>query len=157
MAKQFDLAPNVLAEAFVQGDPFANSKLLEQDNIATVQRIITALSVGDIAGFTAELDPEIELEIFCPYYFPWIRQAKGIDEILSAVKQNFGVLENQTPIINSLVAQGDMVDLSAEETGKIRGTGYEYSITGLLQYKLKDGKVISLREIISDRATSTGA
>lgn len=157
MAKQYDLPADALSEAFAQGDPYADSKALEKTNIATVQRIIDALSVGDIHGFTNELDPEIKLEIFCPDYFPWIRGAEGIAGITEAVKQNFSVLEDQSPTITSLVAQGDLVNISAEESGRIRDTGRSYHITGLLQYKIRDGKVIHLREIISDRTTSSSA
>lgn len=157
MAKQFELDSEALSDVFARADPYAGTKSQEQANIATVQRILDAISVGDMAAFTAELDPEIELEIFCPEYFPWIRQAKGIDEIVAAVKQNFGVLQDQTPAITSLVAQDDTVDISAEETGRIRGTDRTYSVTGLLKYKFRNGKVISLHEILSDRPTLSNA
>ncbi len=149
---QFPFAPESLVEEFRKRDPFAGTKTDEQRNIETVQRLLTALSGGDLEGFAQEIDPEMELDIHCPDFFPWIRHAKGTEEVLAAVRQNFGVLAEQVPVVTSVVAQGDTVDIHAEETGLIHTTGTRYRISGLLQYKLRDGKVVHVREIISDQA-----
>lgn len=154
---QFPFDGNCLDEKFQEGDRYAQIKVREQQNVDAVRRMLTALSIGDVDTFVKDLDPEVELEINCPEYFPWIRQAKGIGGITAAVIQNYGGLEDQTPTVTSLVAQGDMVEICADETGRAKGLDRAYNITGLVQFKFRDGKAVLLREIVSDRTTSSGA
>lgn len=144
-------------EKFHEGDLYAASKAAEQTNIATVRRMLTALSVGDVQAFAEELDAEIELEITCPDYFPWTRTAKGITEMIAAVTKNYGFIQDQKPTIISLTAHDDLVEICADETGLLADQDRRYEVTGLLQFRFRNGKAIHLREIVADRATSSDA
>jgi len=117
----------------------------EAAHVRSVQAQIDAIARGDYAAALSAAHPDIELEIFAPPGFPWIRKARGIKEIERALEQNFGSLDDQQPQISSVLAQGDVVVLIGRETGRIRATNARYEVEFVHRFTFRDGALASVR------------
>jgi ketosteroid isomerase-like protein len=64
--------------------------------------------------------------------------------MLDAIIVNFSSLQNQKPVVESVVAQGDTVIVTMEEEGEVRATGKKYRIKCVQRFVMKEGKVALL-------------
>jgi hypothetical protein len=62
-------------------------------NIRAVQAQIDAIARGDLTAALANAHPEVELEIFAPPEFEWVRHAHGMEEMSAAITHNFSSLD----------------------------------------------------------------
>ena len=122
-------------------------------NVNAVRTQIEAIARGDFAAALANADPAVELEIFAPPEFPWVRHAKGVDALRAAMEHNFSSVGNQTPAIHNVVTQEDTVVLFGEESGVIRGSGVAYRVQFVQRFTFADGRLVNVR-IVAARAES---
>jgi len=59
----------------------------------------------------------VELEIFAPPEFEWVRYARGVEELSAAIAHNFGSRDEQRPAIQNVITQADTVLLFGHERG----------------------------------------
>jgi ketosteroid isomerase-like protein len=111
--------------------------------------MIEGFGTSDLLALLGEMDPEVGLEIHAPVLFPWIRRAKGIDQVRAAVLHNFSTVEAQQTKVLAVVAQGHVVDVTLQETGRIRATQQPYEVVGVQQFVFRDGKVLEFREFVA--------
>jgi ketosteroid isomerase-like protein len=114
-------------------------------NVEAVRAQIDAIGRGDYQAALANADPEVQLEIFAPPEFPWIRQSRGVEGLLAALAHNFGSVENQTPTIHNVITQADTVVLFGDERGVIRATGATYKVQFVHRFTFAGGRLINVR------------
>ena len=113
--------------------------------------MVEGLGTSDLLGLLEEMDPGVGLEIHAPVLFPWIRRAKGIDQVRAAVIHNFSTVEAQQTKVLAVVAQGHVVDVTLRETGRIKATQQPYEVVGVQQFVFRNGKVLEFREFVAHR------
>lgn len=149
--------PQSLTTAFEHDDPNCHGKHHERANLESLQRQIAAIGAGDFAALQAELDPDIHFEIHCPDMFPWIKHARGLQGVLSAIGHNFSVLKDQSTRILTVVAQGDLLNVTLVETGCLKECGTPYEVIGLQQFHFCGGKVVRLTEFLTSKSPMPAA
>lgn len=147
----FSPLSEALQRAFEDEDPRPLVKEHEQAQVESLKRLMDSVGLGDIAQFELCLDPNIEMEIHAPSEFPWIRRARGADAVRAAVTHNFASVEDQVPQVLTVVAQGNLVDVTLRETGRIRNSGYSYDIVGVQQFQFRRGRLVRFSEVIAHR------
>jgi ketosteroid isomerase-like protein len=115
--------------------------------IQSVQSQIDAIARGDLDAVLAHALPDVTLNIFVPPEFPWIRQARGIDDLRRALDHNFGSLDDQRPVVTDVFAEGNTVVLFGREQGRIRETGQHYDVEFVERFKFEDGRLSGVRII----------
>src|SRR5688500_12479872 len=88
-----------LEALFRDGDPKAQEKLEEASNVQLIQDVILAIGRNELAAVGEFLTDDVELDIRTSVDLPFIRAAKGKEQFLEAVRQNFGELRDQQPTI----------------------------------------------------------
>ena len=118
-------------------------------NVAAIQTTIEAIGRGDFGAAIAGAHPDLELEIFAPPEFPWIRQARGIEAMLAAIQHNFASVEQQAPTIHNVITQEDTVVLFGHERGVIKATGSAYDVQFVQRFTFADGRLRSVRIVVA--------
>lgn len=117
----------------------------ESLNIRSVQEQIEALARGDVAGALTTAQPDLQLDIFAPPDFSWVRHASGIDAVRDAMEHNFDALEDQRPEILNVLAQRDTVVLIGREVGRIRSTGMSYDVQFVDRFTFQGGRLAAIQ------------
>lgn len=136
-----------LGNAFRENDPLVASRMLERDNVATLQQVYQALSAGDHAAIGKLLTEDVELEIIGPAMVPFIGKWRGIPKVLDAIQHNFTHVRNQRPEIVNLNAQGNSIVVIAREQGEAVSTGKPYNIHWVQIFTFRDGKLARIHEV----------
>lgn len=144
---KFDSYINSIEYLFRSGDSKVDEKLEEASNIRLIQSLIMAIGRDDLTAVGEMLADDVRLEILGPDELPFIREAKGRAQMLEAIKENFGAVQEQRPMIGGVIAQGDTVIVMLEEEGKVRATGKSYRIKGMQRFIIRGGKVELVEEI----------
>ena len=114
-------------------------------HIRSVQERVEAIGRGDLSAALENAADDVILEIFAPPEFRWIRHARGIDALRAAMAHNFESVENQTPEILNVLAEGDNVVLFGRERGAIRETGQPYDVQFVERFTFLEGRLASIR------------
>jgi len=141
-----------LSSAFFSGDAEVERKTNEATNVEKLQSLYQNVADGDLNSFIHELHEDIDFENFGPEEIPFVNEAHGPEEVGKALAYNFSLLEDQKPVVNSVIAQGDTVVVFAEEEGKFRETGRDYQMQWVQQFTFKNRKLIKFRQVL-DSAT----
>ena len=147
--KEVSLAevPGALGPVFEAGDPLAAGRTRERRNVALIGEIVGAIAAGDYEHVRGHLTPDVTMEIAAPSSVPWVRNATGADEVLAAVRHNFGTLRDQRPTPLALTAQGDTVMVMARETGTWVASGEPYTALLSQQWTFHGEKLACIRSV----------
>jgi ketosteroid isomerase-like protein len=88
---------------------------------------------------------ELSIRGFAPINGNW----RGRAEVVAATRKNFGELENQQPIVESMIWQGDSVVVLVRESGFLKSTGEPYSVRGMEWFTFADGKIKKIEEVLA--------
>lgn len=149
MPKDFSSAVERLRQSSTQKDGASAAE--SSSHVESIAEQIDAIGRGDLDAAMAAAHPDVELEIFAPPEFPWIRKARGLEELRRAVEANFSALQDQRPEITNVLTQGDVVVLIGRERGIVRETGAEYDVEFVHRFTFRDGRLAAIR-IIAARA-----
>jgi ketosteroid isomerase-like protein len=72
---------------------------------------------------------------------------RGRDAVVAATKKNFGMIDNQQPDIERMVAQGDSVVVLLRERGTFKAEGRAYSVRVVQWFTFENGKISGIDEI----------
>ncbi len=147
-----------LPVAFAEQDPRVADKVLEAENVLTLQTMYQALARGDFDAFAALLAADVEFEMVGPADVPMCGRAVGPDGVMAAAARNYALLADQQAELLSLVAQGDLVVLIARETGRVRATGKTYDIHWTRSYTFRNGlltRAVGLCDTAALKAAAT--
>jgi uncharacterized protein len=147
--------PNFIEQlelAFARDDGNATSKVCEADNVRRLQDHYRAIARGDFGPVIAGMADDIDYEMIGPPDIPLVGRWRGRQQVAEAVRQNFGMLEEQQAELLDVVAQGDMVVLFAREQGRFRATGKPYDFHWVQLFTFRDGKVARFRGVFDSAA-----
>ena len=136
-----------LLTAFREGDPQADAKTLEADNVLRVRAGYEAIARGDFDAFAGCIHEDVQMEIHGPRINAFVGKSRGREPVRDMVRKNFSQVEEQRPEILSLVAQGDTVVLYGRETGRYRPTGQRYDLHWVQLFTLRDGLIVRFRQV----------
>lgn len=135
--------------AFEAGEPLFKDKQIEQAHCDVVKEVVAAAVAQDFPALSALMSADVTLEIFAPPKFPWRCKAHGVEEVTAAVKQNFSTVCDQQTQITTVTAQADTVAVFGAERGTIVGSGEHYYARFILNFKIRDGKVAAIDEVVA--------
>jgi ketosteroid isomerase-like protein len=136
-----------LETLFRDGDPRCEQKAEELANIRLIQDAVLAIGRNDMEALEEVLADDVRLDIRAPENLSFVSQAAGREQVLEAVKRNFGEVQNQRPAIEAVVAQGDTVVVMSREEGEVKGTGEPYRIDCVQRFVCRDGKIALIHEL----------
>jgi ketosteroid isomerase-like protein len=139
-------------EAAKHYDHSAQTGPQEQRHLRSVHAQVDAISRGDIASLLKDAHDDVQLDVFAPPEFNWIRHAKGLDELRRAVELNLGSVEDQRPEISNVIAQGDSVVLIGRERGTIRASAEAYDVQFVEKFTFREGRLAAIR-IVAAKTT----
>jgi ketosteroid isomerase-like protein len=138
--------------AFYEGDTKVDTKVEEAENVRQVQEVFRALIRKDFAGLGDLLAEDVTLEIIGSPATPLAGHTRGRQQVLEATRNNLEVVKEQRPEVEAVIAQGNAVVVVGKEQGRFRATGLEYILHWIYIYRFKDGKIISVRELLDSAA-----
>ena len=141
-----------VSTAFHAHDPDASAKRREAAHVRSIQLLYHAVARGAFAEALDLATDDFTLEIVGPPQSPFSGKWQGRSDVLAAMERNFGLVEDQRPTVQSVVAQGDMVIVTAREEGRVRATGTTYSVQWMQEFSFADGKMKRVRELIDGSA-----
>jgi uncharacterized protein len=133
--------------AFAKGDPDVQRKLLETRNVAAVKAMVEAVARDDYDALSRVLADDVRLQILAPPDVPFIRNAEGAPAFLDAVRRNFAMLEDQRPVLLSVVAQGEAVVCIVREQGRYAEDGRRYDLHAVQEFVFREGKLERIFEM----------
>ncbi len=143
-----------LHDAFRRGDPSVDIKTVERDHVSLLEQQYQAIGEGRFAtSFFESLAEDVELEILGPPDCPFLGLWSGRDQVFAAVERNFGLIESQTHVIETVVAQGDTVVVIGRETGRYRDPSADYRVAWVQVMTFAGGKVKRLQEFVTPDRT----
>ncbi len=89
----------------------------------------------------------MRLQILAPPDVPFIRSAEGAPAFLDAVRKNFAMLEEQNPVVLSIVAQGEAVVCIVREQGRYAEDGRRYDLHAMQEFVFREGKLARIFEM----------
>lgn len=128
----------------------------QSEHLLTVADQIDAIGRGDFEAALRQARPELELEIFAPVEFPFVRRGRGIDAVRRAIEHNFGAVEDQQPETTNVMGQGDIVVLIGNERGRICATGAAYHVQTVHRFTFVDGALAHI-QVIAARAADASS
>jgi ketosteroid isomerase-like protein len=74
----------------------------------------------------------------------------GRDAVVAAARKNFGMLAEQKPQIEGMIAAGDRIAVLLRESGVYKASGETYSKRGVQWFCFAGGKIRSIEEFVAD-------
>jgi ketosteroid isomerase-like protein len=149
LGKNFDPAVERLRRA--AGEAETKDPARAGDLIKLVEAQLAAIGRGDLQAAVDQATDDVELQIFAPPEFGWIRVARGRADFLEAIRHNFASVTDQRPEIATVVSQENTVVMIGRERGVITATGVPYDVEFVHRFTFRDGALAALR-IIAARA-----
>jgi ketosteroid isomerase-like protein len=117
------------------------------DPQAVLHHAFEAVIGGDFDAFAEAVADNVEMNIsgFGPLDGAW----RGRAEVVAATRRNFGLLANQKPEIESMIAQDDRVAVLLRESGVFKSNGQSYSVRGVQWFTFAKGKISKIDEFIA--------
>jgi ketosteroid isomerase-like protein len=119
---------DAVVTAFHAGDPNVGQKQVESERVHCVQLLYHAIARGAFAEVLQLTTPDFVLEIVGPPQSQLVGRWQGHEEILTTLARNFSYFAEQSPHIDTVVAQGDTVVVIARESGKVKASGASYNV-----------------------------
>ena len=110
----------------------------------TVKAQIEAIARGDIDAVLAQAHPDVQLDIFAPPDFDWVRHAQGTEAVRGAIAQNFSAVEDQRPEIVTVVVHGDTVILMGHEEGRVKRSGQRYAVQFVEKFQFRGNRLAAV-------------
>jgi ketosteroid isomerase-like protein len=120
--------------------------------IAQIEEMIAAIGRGDYEAALRGAAPDVELEIYAPPEFPFITHARGIPQLVAAIRHNFESVVEQQPVITNVLAHGDVVVMLGSETGRIHASGTSYRVEFVHRFTFADRALQNIRIIVARAA-----
>jgi steroid delta-isomerase-like uncharacterized protein len=121
---------------------------VEEQNKVLVKRVMKAVNTGDLASISELIAPA-----FVEYSPSTTVDIRSLEEFIEHVKMIHGGLPDFSISIEEPCAEGDIVTsrymMSGTHQGEFLGippTGNKIKGSGILIFRVKDGKVVELRE-----------
>jgi ketosteroid isomerase-like protein len=109
--------------------------------------VLSAIAQDDFDALAEAVTDDVELSIcgFGPLNGVW----RGRSEVVAITRKNFGLIANQKPEVESMIAEGDAVVVLLRESGVFKSDGQPYSIRGVQWFTFANGKIKKIDEIVA--------
>ncbi|HEX4609588.1 MAG TPA: nuclear transport factor 2 family protein [Urbifossiella sp.] len=87
--------------------------------------------------------PSIRPRTPIPFAGSW----SGKELVLGAIRDNFSLVEDQHPVVESVVAQGDSVVVLFDESGRVRATDRPYRVRCVQVFTFRDGRLARMQQV----------
>ncbi len=138
---------DAVVTAFAAGDPNVEQKQVEAERVRCVQLLYHAIARGAFAEVLQLTTPNFVLEIVGPPQSQLVGRWQGHELILAKLAHNFSFFEEQSPQIDTVVAQGDTVVVIARESGKVKASGLGYSVHWVQIFTFENDRIAKVRQI----------
>ncbi len=107
-----------------------------------------AIIQGNFDAFADSVTDDVELNIrgFGALDGTW----RGRDQVVAATRKNFGLVAEQKPEIENIIAEGDRIAILLRERGVFKANGEAYSVRGVQWFTFANGKITKIDEIIAN-------
>ena len=117
-----------------------------------IEAVFETLARQDYESLNDLLADDVVLEIIGSPATPMAGLTQGRRQVIETTRNNFALVEEQQPEIQSVVAQGNTVVVVAREQGLFRPTGRRYDLHWIHLYTFEHNKIVKIRELF-DSAT----
>jgi ketosteroid isomerase-like protein len=118
---------------------------LNEKNTAIVRQALEDISNQNVEGLLAIIDDDIDFRLMGTS--PLSRRLHGKEEYLGIVAEVGSYLDGFIQLtVDDLIPAGEWVIVRASGHAKMKATGEDYDNQYCMMWKLKDGKVVKLRE-----------
>lgn len=148
--RQFTALMGALTTAFEAHDPVVVHKAHERGHLPVLHDYFGAVALNDFTKVECCFTDDVTLDIYGPARYPFNRHAKGKAAVVAAARANYAMVENQTPHMETMVMQGDLVAMTLTETGRFKATGETYACKGLIQLTMRGNKIAAGLILIAD-------
>ena len=142
-----DKFSKALGESFAEGDTAHVWRMQETANVELLGRMVHVIAERRFQDLRPHFTDDVSYEIAVPASLPFVRQAAGVDDVVSAIMYNFSVLSEQRTQPLAVVSQGDTVMVMARENGRMADTGVPYQALLAQQFTFRDGKLAVFRSV----------
>jgi ketosteroid isomerase-like protein len=136
-----------VATAFAAGDPNVGQKSVEAEHVHCIQLLYHAIARGAFDEMLQLTTPDFTLDIVGPETSKLVGVTVGREKVLETLKRNFGYFSEQTPHIETVVAQGDTVVIIAHEHGKMLPDKTPYQVQWVQIFTFAGDRVAKVRQI----------
>jgi ketosteroid isomerase-like protein len=136
----------LLLTTYLAGDRRATVDSPGSQLVRVVEQVYAAIGQGDYTLATSYMTEDVEMEIIGPVEVPLVGSWRGRAQAETAIRNNFGRLEEQHPEILSVAAYHDSVLVMGRERGRVRQTGREYQVHWVQWFTFRDGLVCRFLE-----------
>lgn len=115
-------------DAFEREDPNIHTKALENRRIAVLKDCFRAMIEADEAALSQIIHPDCEMNTMYSPPIPFFGYFQGRDAVVREVMRNMSRIELRGSELLRVIAQGDVLLVSAREQGVIVETGEYYDV-----------------------------
>ena len=144
--------PEILRGAFLEHDENAREKTEEAANVRRVEDMFKLIVRGAFDEVGDMLTDDVEFEIVGPTEAYLTGRHRGRAEVIESVHDNFKLVEEQYPIVDSVIAQGEQVVIVSTERGRATTTGRPYHMTVVHVFTFRNGLIARLLEVFDTAA-----
>lgn len=116
---------------------------------AVIEQLYEYFEIGDMEGILSLLDPEVVFTLYGPeHLIPWAGTYKGhagVGQFFSDIMQT---IELSEVTHDQFVVDGEYVNVIGRDIGIAKSTGGEFNSIHLHSWHVKNGKIVSLNEIV---------
>lgn len=141
--------PSRLDTVFLSQDPHAADKHQELENVRRVDQMLATVASGNMNLMRDYFADDTEMEVLSSPETGMAGHHQGLQSVMDALQHNFSLVEEQRPEIERVEADGDQVVVTAMERGRFRASRQEYEVRLRHIFTFKDGKVVTMREIVN--------
>lgn len=120
----------------------------ETANLGRVSALYERIAAGRWDGLEEVFTDDAEMEVVGPEGTPMTGSARGPGPIMQRVRENFALVEDQTPQIVSIGADGETVTVAGREEGTLRATGERYAMNWVHQFTFRDDRIARFHEVL---------
>jgi ketosteroid isomerase-like protein len=136
----------LLQSRFLDDDPTAEGKALEQANLRVLADQYAAIARGDFNAIEAMVSDDFVFEMMTEAPIPFPHVVRGRGGLGEQLRKSFEEVEQQIPEVQTIVAQGNLLAVFGFERGRVRTSGELYALHWVQLFTFRDGKIVSIRQ-----------
>lgn len=148
--REFTVLMGALNSAFEANDPAVAVKAHEKAHLPVVHDYFAAVAINDFTKVACCMTEDVTFEMYGPARYPYHRKATGKKDVIAKAHENYAMVVDQSPRMETMIVQGDLIAMTLTETGTFKATGEKYACKGLIQLRMRGGLIASALVIVAD-------
>jgi ketosteroid isomerase-like protein len=117
-------------------------------NVRLVAALYEQVAASRFEEMADAFTDDVEMEVVGPPGSPMLGSARGPAGVVERVRQNFALVEDQTPRILSIAADDDGVTVTGREEGRVRATGRRYAMGWVHRFTVRGDRIARFHEVL---------